>query len=91
MNNIYRNAARVLIWLGEDPSRHGEKALRFMKSLDAIFKDDLLHKLFREQGEQLDWFPKEYWESLRKVTENPWVRKSQDPFPISPVPEGGLR
>jgi hypothetical protein len=83
MNSIYRRATRVLVWLGEDPSRQGEKALRFMRSLDAIFKDSLLYDLFKKQGDHLDWFPNEYWESLSKLMSNSWVRKQQTP--ISPV------
>lgn len=80
MNGIYRKATKVLVWLGEGPDGHGAKALRFMKSLDAIFKDELLNELFRQQGEQLDWFPEEHWAALRKLLQNPWVRNSQDFF-----------
>lgn len=79
MNTIYRKAAKVLVWLGEDPERQGEKALRFMKSLDAIFNDSLLNELFLKQGDQLDWFPKEHWTSLSKLMDNPWVRKFSFP------------
>jgi hypothetical protein len=75
MNSIYKKASKVVIWLGEDPGNHADKAFALLKSLAAISQDVLLLESFRaKQAEgQLDWYPSEYWLSLGELFRQPWV------------------
>jgi len=75
MHAIFKNASQVCVWLGTDRENHACRAFQFAEALRSIFGDPLLSKLVKSQGEDCDWIPPEYWESLRTLTSHPWFRR----------------
>jgi hypothetical protein len=82
MHAIYRNAHRVLVWLGADPEGHAPRAFELANALRSIFEDQLLSRLCRAKGANLDWIPVENWQSLRELSRLPWFRRAWIPQEI---------
>jgi hypothetical protein len=47
MNTIYKNATRVLVYLGEDCNTEAEEAFQLIRSLDRTFQDSESNEKFR--------------------------------------------
>ena len=77
MNSIYKNAARVLVWLGNDPQREAKNSFGMIRDLDRIFKDP---KQMQEFGikytQKLHEQSSEVWAPLEHLTSRPWVSES---------------
>lgn len=77
MNSVYQKADNVLVWLGDDPEGHADRAFALIKSLAALSQDPLLLEQFRSKqtGGGLDSFPDSHWLSLSQLFKQPWVSR----------------
>ena len=82
MHAIFRDAHRVLVWLGADPEGHADRAFQLVNALRSIFEDKLLSSLCESKGADLDWIPVEHWKSLRELSKLPWFRRAWIPQEI---------
>ncbi len=82
MHAIFRDADRVLVWLGADPEGHAPRAFELANALRAIFEDKLLSSLCKSKGANLDWIPVDHWKSLRELSKLPWFRRAWIPQEI---------
>ncbi|KAK3898412.1 heterokaryon incompatibility protein-domain-containing protein [Staphylotrichum tortipilum] len=82
MHAIFRDANRVLVWLGADPEGDAPRAFQLANALRAIFEDKLLSSLCKSKGADLDWIPVENWKSLRELSKLPWFRRAWIPQEI---------
>jgi hypothetical protein len=76
MNLIYRNAGRVLVWLGYDDEAVAAAAFGFVADLAATFADEQKRAAFeRGHSDSLGRRPesKDVWAPLRTLTGLPWV------------------
>jgi Heterokaryon incompatibility protein (HET) len=74
MNQIYKNAARALVWLGKDDEGIALQATRFVRDLKDVLDDPTKAEQFRlAHSEQLHERAEEPWEPLKKLTRLPWV------------------
>jgi hypothetical protein len=74
MNLIYKNAKRVLIWLGRDLDGVAKDAGQTLCYLDEVFKDDKAYAKFKfDYQENLAIQSSEPWVPLAKLTQLPWV------------------
>jgi hypothetical protein len=86
MNEIYRGAARVLVWLGRDEEGIAKDAVRMVNHLHSVFQDEAAHDAFRRAySEELISQSKEPWVPLSKLTKLPWVSPPPAPHPASVV------
>jgi hypothetical protein len=61
-NAIYKNTARVLVWLGRDEEDVAQEAFDTIKSLKVKFEDKkALAKFTEDQRERLHEFSEEEW------------------------------
>ncbi|KAK4033438.1 heterokaryon incompatibility protein-domain-containing protein [Parachaetomium inaequale] len=82
MHAIFRDAHRVLVWLGADPDGHAPRAFQLANALRSIFEDKLLSSLCKSKGADFDWIPVENWKSLRELSKLPWFRRAWIPQEI---------
>lgn len=82
MHAIFRDASRVLVWLGADPDGHASRAFQLANALRSIFDDKLLANLCKSKGANFDWIPVENWKSLRELAKLPWFRRAWIPQEI---------
>jgi hypothetical protein len=82
MHAIFRDAHRVLVWLGADPEGHAPRAFQLSNALRSIFEDKLLSSLCKSKGANFDWIPVENWKSLRELSKLPWFRRAWIPQEI---------
>jgi len=82
MHAIFRDASRVLVWLGTDPEGHAARAFQIANALRSIFDDKLLASLCKAKGANFDWIPIENWKSLRELSKLPWFRRAWIPQEI---------
>ncbi|KAH8178217.1 heterokaryon incompatibility protein (HET) domain-containing protein [Sarocladium implicatum] len=76
MNRVYRGAAQVLVWLGEDDDGVAEEAARTVERLSEIFKDDKRMEVFRrEHLNDLAQRTAAEWEPLAKLTKLAWFNR----------------
>lgn len=74
MNEIYRGAERVLVWLGRDVEGVAEDAVRMVKYLHGMFQVEEAHEEFRRaHSEGLLNQSEEPWIPLSKLTKLQWV------------------
>jgi hypothetical protein len=84
MNLVYRNAKRVLVWLGRDPDGVAEEAGRTIRHLDGVFRDEKAHEEFKlAHEENLALQSSEPWVPLAKLTKLPWVSPYIRTSPLS--------
>jgi hypothetical protein len=82
MHAIFRDAHRVLVWLGADADGHAPRAFQLANALRSIFEDKLLSSLCKSKGANFDWIPVENWKSLRELNKLPWFRRAWIPQEI---------
>lgn len=88
MNLVYKNATRVLVWLGRDPDGVAEEAGQMIRHLDGVFRDEKAHEEFKlAHEENLALQSSEPWVPLAKLTKLPWVSTyihiyMKPPFPL---------
>ncbi|EHK46482.1 hypothetical protein TRIATDRAFT_218517 [Trichoderma atroviride IMI 206040] len=76
MNLVYRNAKRVLVWLGRDPDGVAEEAGQTIRHLDGVFRDEKAHEEFKlAHEENLALQSSEPWVPLAKLTKLPWFQR----------------
>ncbi|RFU77087.1 heterokaryon incompatibility het-6, partial [Trichoderma arundinaceum] len=76
MNAVYKNAGKVLVWLGRDPDGVAADAVRMVHHLDSVFKDDKAHEEFKVAHEEnLAMQSSEPWIPLSKLTKLPWFHR----------------
>ncbi|KAI0006777.1 heterokaryon incompatibility protein-domain-containing protein [Xylariaceae sp. FL0662B] len=76
MHAIFKNADKVVGWLGPDPDGYAAKAFQLCRSLCAIFSDELLASLCKKAGAKFDWIPQQHWAALKVLSELPWFRRA---------------
>ncbi|KAK3307765.1 heterokaryon incompatibility protein-domain-containing protein [Chaetomium strumarium] len=79
MNLIYRNAGRVLVWLGYDEHGVAATAFDFVADLAATFADEERRAAFdRGHSDSLGRRPesKDVWAPLRTLTGLPWFTRA---------------
>ncbi|KAH7304485.1 heterokaryon incompatibility protein-domain-containing protein [Stachybotrys elegans] len=79
MDIIYRNARRVLVWLGEDEERIAIKAFTLITTLEKIFSDEKQRLEFdrrHSDGVHSLGISKYAWSSLRALTVLPWFTRA---------------
>ncbi|GJD02526.1 ankyrin and HET domain-containing protein [Colletotrichum higginsianum] len=79
MDAMYRNATRVLVWLGRDEKRVAEAAFNLIKELAATFGDEQRRMEFsRSHSDGHGCLPgsTELWSPLRDLTELPWFTRA---------------
>jgi hypothetical protein len=77
MNQIYKNASRVLVWLGLDDQAMAEPAFKLVRELDEIFQDEEKCEKFRiDNTDHLEERSKDPWVPLDAVTHLPWVSRT---------------
>lgn len=82
MNAVYKNASKVLVWLGRDVDGVAADAVRMVHHLDGVFRDDEAHEAFKiAHEEHLAMQSAERWVPLAKLTKLPWVSISDIPSP----------
>jgi hypothetical protein len=79
MNKIYKNASRVIVWVGLDDENEAEPAFQLIHEIDKTLQDEVKRKSFhiRFTGE-LDDQSKDEWEPLRHLTSRSWVSSRSD-------------
>ncbi|KAK1753129.1 hypothetical protein QBC47DRAFT_387844, partial [Echria macrotheca] len=82
MHAIFRDADRVLVWLGPDADGSAAKAFQLAHAVRAIFDDTLLSGLCKAKGAAFDWIPAEHWKALRELSRLPWFRRAWIPQEI---------
>ncbi|PTB63800.1 HET-domain-containing protein [Trichoderma citrinoviride] len=76
MNAVYKNASKVLVWLGRDADGVAADAVRMVHYLDGVFKDDEAHEAFKVAHEEhLAMQSAERWIPLAKLTKLPWFHR----------------
>ncbi|KAF2627321.1 HET-domain-containing protein [Macroventuria anomochaeta] len=76
MNAIYKNAARVLVWLGNDPQREAKDSFDMIHDLDRIFRDPKQRQGFGiKYTEKLHEQSSEVWAPLEHLTIRPWFTR----------------
>ncbi|KAL7943855.1 heterokaryon incompatibility domain-containing protein [Trichoderma barbatum] len=76
MNAVYKNASKVLVWLGRDLDGVAADAVRMVHHLDGVFKDDQIHEKFKvDHEENLAMQNSEPWIPLSKLTKLPWFHR----------------
>ncbi|PKK45416.1 hypothetical protein CI102_11945 [Trichoderma harzianum] len=76
MNAVYKNASKVLVWLGRDVDGVAADAVRMVHYLDGVFKDDKAHEKFKvDHEENLVMQSPERWKPLSKLTKLPWFHR----------------
>ncbi|KAL7799881.1 heterokaryon incompatibility domain-containing protein [Trichoderma ceciliae] len=76
MNAVYKNAGKVLVWLGRDPEGVAADAVRTVHYLDGVFKDDKAHEEFKVAHEEnLEMQSSERWIPLAKLTKLRWFHR----------------
>ncbi|UKZ56198.1 hypothetical protein TrVGV298_010029 [Trichoderma virens] len=76
MNAVYKNASKVLVWLGRDLDGVAADAVRMVHHLDGVFKDDEAHEKFKvDHEENLPMQSSERWVPLAKLTKLPWFHR----------------
>jgi len=75
MNEIYKNAQQVLVWLGCDEHRCAKDVVALLESLEARFRDnERCGQLTADQQEQqLHWFSDDLWRQLATLYSLSWV------------------
>jgi hypothetical protein len=74
MNAVYKNASKVLVWLGRDVDGVAADAVRMVHHLDGVFRDEEAHEAFKiAHEEHLAMQSAERWVPLAKLTKLPWV------------------
>ena len=74
MKAIYKGAAHVLVWLGDDPLKEAKDAFEFVKSLDETLLDDEAKAKFRVRWtDELHEQSAKEWAPLEHLTKNPYV------------------
>lgn len=80
MNQIFKGAAKVIVWLGPDPALTAQKAFELMTTIYGVFqglqKDEYScwEKHIEASG---DLSKSETWSPVRDIFEKAWVRDSQ--------------
>ncbi|KAM0261945.1 hypothetical protein ACHAQJ_001949 [Trichoderma viride] len=76
MNSVYKNAQKVLVWLGRDEEGVAADAVRTVHYLDGVFKDDKAHEKFKVAHEEdLLMQSPEPWIPLAKLTKLSWFQR----------------
>ncbi|KAL7933355.1 heterokaryon incompatibility domain-containing protein [Trichoderma chlorosporum] len=76
MNAVYKNASKVLVWLGRDTDGVAAGAVQMVHHLDGVFKDDKAHEKFKvDHEENLSLQRSEPWIPLAKLTKLPWFHR----------------
>ncbi|KAH0496270.1 hypothetical protein TgHK011_003641 [Trichoderma gracile] len=76
MNAVYKNASKVLVWLGRDVDGVAADAVRMVHHLDEVFRDDEAHEAFKiAHEEHLAMQSAERWVPLAKLTKLPWFHR----------------
>ncbi|KAH7320889.1 heterokaryon incompatibility protein-domain-containing protein [Stachybotrys elegans] len=76
MNALYKNAERILVWLGKDEQGVAHRAMRMVHYLHGVFEDEMLHEAFRTaHSEKLDEQSQEPWMPLSTLTKLPWFNR----------------
>ncbi|KAL6864448.1 heterokaryon incompatibility domain-containing protein [Trichoderma novae-zelandiae] len=76
MNAVYKNASKVLVWLGRDVDGVAADAVRMVHELDGVFRDDEAHEAFKiAHEENLAMQSAERWVPLAKLTKLPWFHR----------------
>ncbi|KAH8200161.1 hypothetical protein TruAng_005673 [Truncatella angustata] len=75
MHAIFREATRVLVWLGPDEEAYASKAFQLCQSISSIVEDGLLYTLCKKAGAEFNWIPKKHWKALRELTQRPWFKR----------------
>lgn len=74
MNQIYRSAAQVLVWLGRDDKGFASRAFSKIRYLNTIFSNKSQYERFlKAHSEDLEQQPRGSWMPLTKLTQLPWV------------------
>lgn len=74
MNTLYKNARRILVWLGNDEQGLAHGAMHMVHHLHDVFEDDKLHEVFRiAHSDGLAKQNQELWVPLSSLTKLPWV------------------
>lgn len=74
MNEVYKGAVRILVWLGPDEHGDSEGAKSMVDRLHGVFGDDDAHKEFRlAHSEQLYKQDHGPWVPFARLTRLPWV------------------
>ena len=74
MNQIYRHAGHVLVWLGLDANNIAEKTFQFISKLDRTFQDDEMSKKFHiAHTKELEKQSRDSWVYLDHLMELDWV------------------
>ncbi|EGR48126.1 uncharacterized protein TRIREDRAFT_63093 [Trichoderma reesei QM6a] len=76
MNAVYKNASKVLVWLGRDVDGVAADAVRMVHHLDGVFRDEEAHEAFKiAHEEHLAMQSAERWVPLAKLTKLPWFHR----------------
>jgi hypothetical protein len=74
MSTIYKNATRVLVYLGEDCNTEAEEAFQLIRNLDETFQDAERNENFRIMNtEYLRDQSEAQWTPLKRLIALPWV------------------
>lgn len=74
MNRIYRDAAHVMVWLGDDEDHDAKSAFNLVKILGPMFADGpTKHALVAKQAHLVRSFEGRSWEPLGNLFQLPWV------------------
>lgn len=78
MNNVYRSARQVLVWLGRDKEGKAKEAVKMVEHLQDVFADEEAHEQFRKaHSEDLHLQDVALWKPFAKLAMLPWVRCCQ--------------
>ncbi|KAJ3481831.1 hypothetical protein NLG97_g7721 [Lecanicillium saksenae] len=76
MNNVYRSARRVLVWLGHDKEDKALDAVKMVEHLQEVFADEESHAKFRqEHSENLHQQDIARWKPFAKLAMLPWFNR----------------
>ncbi|KFA68692.1 hypothetical protein S40285_02660 [Stachybotrys chlorohalonatus IBT 40285] len=76
MNTLYKNARRILVWLGNDEQGLAHGAMHMVHHLHDVFEDDKLHEVFRiAHSDGLAKQNQELWVPLSSLTKLPWFHR----------------
>ena len=74
MNNVYRSARRVLVWLGCDKEGKAEDAVKMVEHLQEVFADEKAGEEFRKaHSDNLHLQDVAPWKPFAKLAMLPWV------------------
>jgi hypothetical protein len=78
MNDIYKNASHMLVWLGPDGQAMAEPAFKQVRKLDEIFQGpERREKFRRDHTDHLKERSKDAWIPLTHVTHLLWVSRAE--------------